>query len=102
MIRVGHAVADDADIHMYALISAYADYAHDPHISEKKTIFFTIYADDAKVQAQLMLMSKRIKKTSTWPTLISIAHSKILGMGMKNSIPNLWEQEVTISQTSGS
>ena len=36
-IRVGHAVADDADIHMYALISAYADYAHDPHISEKKT-----------------------------------------------------------------
>ena len=25
-IRVGHAVADDADIHMYALISAYADW----------------------------------------------------------------------------
>ena len=25
-------VADDADIHMYALISAYADYAHDPYI----------------------------------------------------------------------
>ena len=32
-IRVGHAVADDVDIHMYALISAYADYAHDPHIN---------------------------------------------------------------------